>query len=41
MCGNDTTYIKQVLDDPFKPFTELPSTNEIIEISSTQATNLT
>ena len=41
MCGTDTTYIRQALEDPFKPFTELPSTNEIMEISSTQATNLT
>jgi len=41
MCGTDTTYIRQALEDPFKPFTELPSTNEIMEISSTQATNIT
>ena len=41
MCGTDTSYIKQVLEDPFKIFIDLPSTNEIIEISSTQATNLT
>ncbi|BCV04891.1 MAG: hypothetical protein CM15mV93_180 [Caudoviricetes sp.] len=31
---------KTSLEDPFKPFTELPSTNEIMEISSTQATNI-
>ena len=39
MCGNDTTYIKQVLDDPFKPFVDLPSTNEIMEIKDHTATD--
>ena len=41
MCGTDTSYIRQALEDPFKVFIDLPSTNEIMEISSTQATNLT